>query len=334
MRRLAIGLVCTIASVALLLVFIDWQAALRALKDADPWFTILAVSALLGSVGLKALRWRFLLPGASGVSAMRLYRILNVSFMLNNVLPARLGDVARVAMSARQPGLRVGHVISSLLTERLTDVVTLLACFLAVSPFLPLPQRYVGWIEVAWWILASLVATAVLIVLVRRPVSRLAGRVRWPGGLNNPRFQDEARSFGEGWSQLFSWRRLFPIWGFSAGAWVGAFAINYALMRALDIHAPWTVAVLLTCVTNMAMLIPSSPGYIGVFHGAATLALLPFNVGAARALSFAILAHLVNVLPVTILGALFLLAGRETLAFDWRSWRKEQAQDVSPAVGS
>jgi uncharacterized protein (TIRG00374 family) len=334
MRRLAIGLVCTIASVALLVVFIDWQDALRALRSADPWFTAAAVVALLLSVSLKALRWAFLLPADADVSKVRLYRILYISFMLNNVLPARLGDVARLAMTAQQPKLRVGHVISSLLTERVTDIVTLLASFLAVSPFLPLPARYRGWVGVAWWAFAALAAMTLLIAIIRRPVSRLARRVRWPGGLSNPRFQDEARSFGEGWSQLYSRRRLLPIWGLSGAAWVGAFAINYLLMRALDIHAPLTVAVLLTCVTNMAMLIPSSPGYIGVFHGAATLALLPFNVGASRALSFAILAHLVNVVPVTVLGALFLLAGRETLAFDWKSWRRDRPRDPSPAVGS
>ena len=95
-------------------------------------------------------------------------------------------------------------------------------------------------------------------------------------------------------------------------AWLGAFAINYMLMKALDIDAPITVAVLLTCTTNLAMLLPSSPGYVGVFHAAATLSLLPFNVGASRAFSFAILAHLVNVVPVSILGGGVPALGRET----------------------
>ena len=64
------------------------------------------------------------------------------------------------------------------------------------------------------------------------------------------------------------------------------------------------------------MLVPSSPGYIGVFHAAATLSLAPFDIGASRALSFAILAHLVNVVPVSLLGASFLLLGRESLSLN------------------
>ena len=82
--------------------------------------------------------------------------------------------------------------------------------------------------------------------------------------------------------------------------------------------APIAVAVLLTCTTNLAMLIPSSPGYVGVFHAAATLSLLPFGVGSSEAFGFAILAHLVNVLPVSLLGAIFLLLGRESIQLSFR----------------
>jgi hypothetical protein len=132
----------------------------------------------------------------------------------------------------------------------------------------------------------------------------------------------ELSSFSAGWRQLFSGGHVLRIWGWSWFAWTGAFAINFSLMRALRIDAPFTVAVLLTCTTNLAMLIPSSPGYVGVFHAAATLSLLPFDVGPGRALSFAILAHLVNVVPVSVLGAAFLLWGRESLSFNFSALRR------------
>ena len=73
------------------------------------------------------------------------------------------------------------------------------------------------------------------------------------------------------------------------------------------------------------MLIPSSPGYVGVFHAAATLSLLPFHVASGSALSFAILAHLVNVVPVSLIGAVFLLLGREQISFSMKSLRRQQA---------
>jgi uncharacterized protein (TIRG00374 family) len=247
------------------------------------------------------------------------------------VLPARLGDVARVAMTSRQPGIRFGHVLSSMLTERVTDSVTLIAGFVLVSPFLPIPQDYVPWLHLAWLVIAGVCVVAFIATLLRRPLARAGGRLplgRFIPG--NARMKDEAVSFREGWRQLFSRQHVLSIWGWSWMAWVGAFAINYMLMKALDIDAPITVAVLLTCTTNLAMLLPSSPGYIGVFHAAATLSLLPFHVGASRALSFAILAHLVNVVPVSLLGAAFLLWGRETLSFKPSSDDPPAAEPIVP----
>jgi uncharacterized protein (TIRG00374 family) len=229
-------------------------------------------------------------------------------------------------MTTRQPGVRFGHVLSSMLTERVTDMVTLLAGFLIVSPFLPAPDAYEPWLWVAWGVIAGIMLAVLVGTLFRSKLNALAHSERVTSHLpGNQRLREEAASFSEGFRQLFSRRRVLPIWGWSWGAWIGAFAINYLLMRALHIDAPIAVAVLLTCTTNLAMLIPSSPGYVGVFHAAATLSLLPFHVASGSALSFAILAHLVNVVPVSLIGAVFLLLGREQISFSMKSLRRQQA---------
>ena len=62
------------------------------------------------------------------------------------------------------------------------------------------------------------------------------------------------------------------------------------------------------------------------------LSLAPFDVGASHALSFAILAHLVNVVPVSILGASFLLLGRESLSLNMGALRRASA--IAPAPGA
>ena len=325
MRRFVIGLAITTLCAVLLFRLIPWNRTEAALKTADPLFIALAVSCLLASLIAKTLRWRLLLPDSSQVTTPRLYRILHISFLLNNVLPARVGDVARVAMTSRQPGVRFGHVLSSMLTERVTDTLTLFACLLIVSPFLPIPSQYEPWLRIAWAVVAGVVFLALLGILFHRQAASLSRRLGLaslvPG---NALLREELRSFSEGLRQLFSRRHVLPIWGWSWGAWLGAFAINYLLMLALHIDAPIAVAVLLTCTTNLAMLIPSSPGYVGVFHLAATLSLVPFNVAKETALSFAILAHLVNVVPVSLIGAAFLMLGREQINFNWRSLRQQQ----------
>ncbi|MCA9823121.1 MAG: flippase-like domain-containing protein [Dehalococcoidia bacterium] len=320
MRRLLVGLLVTAVSLGLLINLVDWRSSISVLERADPFFIGAAVVCLFLSLIAKTVRWRLLLPADANVTTPRLFRILHISFLLNNVLPARLGDVARIAMTAAAPGMRVGLVISSMLTERLTDTVTLLVCFVLVSPFLPVPRAYIDWLHLAWWVLAGLAGAVIAFALLRRHIQRIAARVQMPDGFPGAaRVRVEALSFQEGLSQLASRRRVLPIWGASLSAWLTAFAINFMIFQSLDIEVPVTVAVLVTCVTNMAMLVPSSPGYIGVFHAAATLALVPFDVSGSRALSFAIAAHLVNVIPVSILGAVFLLLGRESVTWSWKT---------------
>ena len=332
MRRLLIGLALTAISLVLLIQLIDWNETWDALKRANPWYIALAVGFLLLSVALKTVRWRFLLPTDAGVTVFRLFRILNISYMLNNVLPARLGDVGRVAMTSRQQGIRIGHVISSLLTERASDAVMLLACFVLISPFLPVPREYVHWVVTAWWVLGGLAVLVIVIALLREHIGRVAARMPIPGALGrSDTIRQEARSFADGMRQMFTRQLVAPIWGFSALAWAAAFAVNVALLEGMNIDVPLAVAVLLSCVTNLAMLIPSSPGYIGVFHAVATLVLLPFGIGHGEALSFAIVAHLVNVVPVSLLGAGFLLFGHEA-SFDLRAWRKKASPADMEAV--
>lgn len=322
MRRFLIGLAVTAVCTGLLLRLIPWGATREALRSANPALIALAVTCLVASLIAKTVRWRLLLPDDSPVTTPGLYRILHISFLLNNVLPARLGDVARVTMTSRQPGIRFGHVVSSMLTERVTDTVTLLLGFLVVSPFLPVPERYQPWLAVAWAVIAGLVALVLFAAIFRGQIGGLARSERIARHIPANRvLRAEGTSFLEGLRVLFSRRHAISIWGWSWTAWVAAFAINYVLMRALSIQAPVAVAVLLTCTTNLAMLIPSSPGYIGVFHLAATASLLPFNVGESRALSFAILAHLVNVVPVSIIGAVALMAGRDGYSFSLHGLR-------------
>jgi uncharacterized protein (TIRG00374 family) len=292
----------------------------------------MAILCLVASLVAKTVRWRLLLPETSPVTTRRLYRILHISFLLNNVLPARLGDVARIAMTSRQPGIRLGHVLSSMLTERVTDTITLMLCFLAVSPFLPITARYEGLKTAAWVAIAVLAVATAAVAAFRARLDSVARSERLRRLPVSRRIRAEAASFADGLARLFARDRVVHIWGWSWTAWVGAFAINYLLMQALHIDAPFAVAVLLTCTTNLAMLLPSSPGAIGVFHVAATASLLPFGVPEARALSFAILAHLVNVVPVSLIGAALLLAGHERFSPSALRREAELATQRTPEI--
>jgi hypothetical protein len=68
--------------------------------------------------------------------------------------------------------------------------------------------------------------------------------------------------------------------------------------------APWFAA----ATGTLATLIPSSPGYVGTFDYFAILGLTAFGAPRVLATAFAMVVHLILWLPVTLVGAAFLIA--------------------------
>jgi uncharacterized membrane protein YbhN (UPF0104 family) len=65
-------------------------------------------------------------------------------------------------------------------------------------------------------------------------------------------------------------------------------------------------AVLVTLMfTTIGFAIPGAPGGVGTYHGMAVLGLSLFDVPGDRAAGFAVLLHVLNVIPLTILGLYF-----------------------------
>ena len=65
---------------------------------------------------------------------------------------------------------------------------------------------------------------------------------------------------------------------------------------------------LVVVATNLVLILPSSPGALGVFEAATVVALKAFGVDDSLALSYALVLHALNLLPYIAAGA-FVLRG-------------------------
>ena len=87
----------------------------------------------------------------------------------------------------------------------------------------------------------------------------------------------------------------------------------YILCYAFDIKLSFAGACFVMVCLCLAIALPQAPGYIGVFHVAVQKTLIIFGVGLSSAQSFAIILWALSVIPVTIVGLLFLW--REGVSF-------------------
>ena len=90
-------------------------------------------------------------------------------------------------------------------------------------------------------------------------------------------------------------------WGLEGAAYA---CVAWSLGTDGSVFAPWFAL----ATGTLATMIPSSPGYVGTFDYFAVLGLRAFGADHVVALTFALVVHLLLWLPVTVVGALFLVA--------------------------
>ena len=116
----------------------------------------------------------------------------------------------------------------------------------------------------------------------------------------------------EGFDLLRVRRPLIELILWSVGIWTSGAVVYYWTMQAFGITLPFQAAVFVLCVAALGVMVPSSPGYVGVFHYAVVLALTVFGVAKDQALSYALVLHGVNYITLVALG--FLFAARESIS--------------------
>jgi uncharacterized protein (TIRG00374 family) len=122
-------IVLTAAATAYLVWKIDLAKTVDVIVDADPWWFVLSVAIMVGTVPAMALRWKWLLAAQRVEDNVPwLTRAYFVSYTAGQVLPTSIGgDAVRIVESSRRHPGRTGDMTAIVLLERaLGGVATLI----------------------------------------------------------------------------------------------------------------------------------------------------------------------------------------------------------------
>lgn len=311
--RFWIGLAITAVSIVAVARTVDPNQVAAAMAGMEYGWLIPALVVVIASVWAKAIRWKLLFLPQATPRTNRLFGALMIGYLINTVLPARLGDPARALLVGDSEGVGKAHALSTVVIERLLDVLTLLVLFLLFLPLVTLPD----WVYQSAAIVGcgAVLGFGVLLFFSRSrerlltPLERLLARV--------PRISAAAvtRQLGlllSGFDAFSARRNSIEISVWSLIIWIVSAVQIFVVMLAFHLPVPPSAAVMVMVVNAFSMLVPSSPGYIGVFHYVTVVTLAIFGVDANSALSFAIVLHLVSFLPPVALGVAYLW--RESLS--------------------
>ena len=330
-----IGISFSLAFLALFLLTVDLGRMIDSIAGANYVLFIPAVGLYLVSILFRTFRWQVLLRHMRRVSTRRLYPVVVVGYMANNLLPFRLGEVVRSYYLGEREHISKTSALVTILVERVLDALTLLFFIAAIAIFVPLSGLTEGLAEsagIAWPLLVAglsapfVIAFGTLLLIAVFPANSRAVAFALLAPLPE-RFEATGRNLIEyvlhGLIPLRSPRtlgRLFllslPIWLFEASLFF-VIGISFDLQESFANLGQMAVAmVLVMSISNIGSSIPGAPGGIGLFEIIAreTLVLIPLAiVDRSVAAGFAAVSHVALLLPMIVLGQVFLWAGHISL---------------------
>jgi predicted dehydrogenase/uncharacterized membrane protein YbhN (UPF0104 family) len=298
-----------LAGLSLLVVAATWALSgvdAAGVKDAisgmDAWFVLSATAVNLMAVFAMSGRWRALLrPLAPFLTQMEAFRAMLMGFAVSTIVPARAGELARAEWLARRTGLPRAAIFGSIVLDALVNAVGM---FLGIA-LLPFVLDLPGWLHSGIWAaIAMFSAFAVLVFLLRpKPGQPTPGAAREPtasmGGAIGG-FLARARL---GLAAVLDRRALLRSLGASLVAWGLEMTVVSLTLRAFHIAVPLGVTLLVLMAVNLALVVPfAPPANLGSLEVGATLALMESGIPKERALAFALVYHMLQVIPIGFAG--------------------------------
>lgn len=289
----------------------DWAEIKNSFRQANYWSLPPMMLVLFTFFALKAWRWKLLLNPIKELSTSQVTPALMTGFMANNLLPAHLGEFVRVFALGRQFELKKTPVLSTVVLERVFDILAILLLLGVSLPFIEgLPPDLERGCQLFG--IASLVGVAVLLIYMTFTtwfVNVTRKVFLWFPFLPTKLTEGLLGMLETGAVGLESVRNPAALAGIavsSVGQWLLNATMIFASLWAFGVDATYFDAVLVMGVIVFAILVPSTPGYFGVIQGCFT-AVLTSASGEADPNVFgaSVYYHMCQWVPVTVVGLIF-----------------------------
>lgn len=311
-----VGLIISVALLYLALGGLGLEDLGEALQQANYIWLLPGVAVYFLGVWARAWRWHYLLRPVKPIPTGRMFPIVAIGYMGNNIYPARAGEVLRAAVLKRKEGVPISASLATIIVERVYDGVVMLAFVFLNLPELArltVDSGFVGDIQslALWGSGAFLGALAIFLLAAMFPqrAEKLAYAVI--RRVIPRRLQEKslgmARRFLGGLESLRSPREALMVFFTSLVIWLLETGKYWFVMHAFPFEVSFFTLMLMNGIVNLATTIPSAPGYIGTFDAPGIAVLTAYGVDKATAAAYTLVLHAALWFPITALGAYYML---------------------------
>ncbi len=309
-RRLALGVVISAAFLWMAVRGIDWSQFAASLQRTRWVYLVPAVVFTMLGHFSRSIRWKYMMDPIKKCPISSLWSATAIAFMVNNLLPARLGEFVRALAIGRSERVSRSASFATIVYERVVDVFILIVLLWYCMSTISGPPWIVRSGEIL--IVFNVALFALLYAMVRwraRFRFLLARMLRPLPGETRRRLNISADSFVDGLRVVTRPRSLLPIVLFSIAVSGCAILGVYFCVLAFRLDVPLLASLFLIVVISLGSMIPSAPAFLGTMQYACVIGLAVFGVQRADALAFSTVYHATQFFPITIAG----------LYYAWRS---------------
>jgi uncharacterized protein (TIRG00374 family) len=326
-KHLAIWVGVMVSVGALVLAFwgIDFSSLKAHLATANWAITAVLLLVYWLHFVVRAKRWQILLRPIRTVGFKKAFGPMLVGFFGNNVLPAHMGEFARMYVGAKKFAMTNAQVLATLVVERVMDFAAVAVLFGIGLGLAPIATE--GLASLGYAITVAAIAGMALIGIYVRYQNRSRGFIAklvqpLPEHLGEWLMRN-VDAFGEGLGATANTWQLVRMSLQSLLIWLMVTAAIHLSLLAVGMRLPFDASLLLLGATVFAVTLPAAPGFFGTFQLAYVLALKPYGIDNESAVAASIVFHLPVYFSVTFVG--MLIVGR--LGMSWQAV-KHEAEEI------
>lgn len=284
---------------------VSFQEVERSVRDIN--YLGLLSAALIYLIGFfpRGLRWRLMLSTIKNVSFSDSTHAVVLGYAANNVLPFRMGEIVRAFVMGKNNNISKLTCLASIATERVLDgivIVTLLGLsMISLTEIIRDAEVINNILLTGGLIFLFAVLTLIFILINSGGILRIWKRFFGQFGLAI------IDKFLNSLSFLRTKKIFLQVLLLSVVVWLIEGAMFVLILWLMGFQHSVAIGYYCMGIINLGILLPSAPGYVGVFQAASVFAFLSLGYSNSTGLAYGLLVHLAQYIPVTIIGIIVFL---------------------------
>ena len=271
---------------------IDFKGVIGRILRVEVGWLVVGTCFFLLSYVIKGWRWQIILNPIKRIKLFDAVGGMVVNLWGNNLFPLRFGEIIRVISLNHRSGIPNGAIVTSIILERLLDslglVFYLFIAFILGGNKLPDILRKGG-----LFLLITGIGGLIIIFVLQKHHHKIS--------LPKP-FENLMKNAMSGLKIVTNIKEFFCISFITLLGWFTEILSYNFYALAFSLKWNWIFGIVILCVVNIWALLPSSPGYIGVFEHAMVVGFALNNLPKEMAVSYGIIVHFLRYITMVIGG--------------------------------